>query len=188
MFSLRVTNLSYETSRQTIRNMFEDTTPGAEITDVYIPRDRATGQPRGFAFVRYREKAAAEDAMAKLDGVQLDGRRIGVGYAQFGRNNEPIKTGFTDQGAPRPLDQGPPPRRFDGPPPRGDFYDRPPRYDGPPPMGDRGGGYGGPPRGYDERGYGDRRDERRYDDRGRDFDRRGGGGYGERERHDRPRY
>lgn len=170
--------------------------------------------------------------MAKLDGVQLDGRRIGVGYAQFGRNNEPIKTGFTDQGAPRPLDQGPPPRRydappperggppggygrgppprgdfggryggrderdfydrpprrFDGPPPRGDFYDRPPRYDGPPPMGDRGGGYGGPPRGYDERGYGDRRDEWRYDDRGRDFDRRGGGGYGERERHDRPRY
>ena len=69
MFSLRVTNLSYETSRQTIRNMFEDTTPGAEITDVYIPRDRATGQPRGFAFVRYREKAAAEDVSMRHQGA-----------------------------------------------------------------------------------------------------------------------
>lgn len=59
-----------------------------EIADCYIPRNRATGQSRGFAFVRFREKHFCDDAIERLNGYHHDGRdwtvrRMGCSKGRF---------------------------------------------------------------------------------------------------------
>nr|BAG54327.1 unnamed protein product [Homo sapiens] len=49
MTSLKVDNLTYRTSPDTLRRVFEKY---GRVGDVYIPRDRYTKESRGFAFVR----------------------------------------------------------------------------------------------------------------------------------------
>ena len=39
-----------------------------KVVDVFIPRDRRTGDSRGFAFVRYKYQDEAAKAVDKLDG------------------------------------------------------------------------------------------------------------------------
>ncbi|MBZ3883029.1 Serine/arginine-rich splicing factor 2 [Sciurus carolinensis] len=82
MTSLKVDNLTYRTSPNTLRRVFQKYGP---IGDVYIPRDRFTRKSRGFAFVRFHHKHHAEDAMDALDGIVLDGRELRVQMARYGR-------------------------------------------------------------------------------------------------------
>lgn len=49
-----------------------------EVTDVFLPTDHATSRPRGFGFVTLSSRAAAEEAIAKMDQSQLDSRTIRV--------------------------------------------------------------------------------------------------------------
>jgi len=49
MVSLKVDNLTYRTTPDDLRRVFEKY---GEVGDVYIPRDRWTRESRGFAFVR----------------------------------------------------------------------------------------------------------------------------------------
>merc|ERR1712106_517446 len=65
MVSLKVDNLSYRTSTETLRRKFERY---GEIGDCYVPRDRNTGDSRGFGFVRFFDKRDAADAVKGLDG------------------------------------------------------------------------------------------------------------------------
>ncbi|ELV12918.1 Serine/arginine-rich splicing factor 2 [Tupaia chinensis] len=78
MISLKVDNLTYRTSPDTLRRVFEKY---GRIGDVYIPRDRFTKASRGFAFVRFYCKNHAEDALDAVDGVVLDGRKLRVQMA-----------------------------------------------------------------------------------------------------------
>ncbi len=48
-----------------------------EVKDVYVPFDRDTGSPRGFAFVTMGNEDA-EKAIENLSGVELQGRVIDV--------------------------------------------------------------------------------------------------------------
>ncbi|PKK25530.1 serine/arginine-rich splicing factor 2 [Columba livia] len=66
MTSLKVDNLTYRTSPDTLRRVFEKY---GRVGDVYIPRDRYTKESRGFAFVRFHDKRDAEDAMDAMDGA-----------------------------------------------------------------------------------------------------------------------
>ena len=75
---LYVGNLSFDTNEEGVRNMFE--AHGA-VTDCFLPTDRDTGRPRGFAFVTMPAKDA-EAACAKVNGLELDGRTIRVNEAQ----------------------------------------------------------------------------------------------------------
>lgn len=50
MVSLKVDNLTYRTTPEDLRRVFERC---GEVGDIYIPRDRFTRESRGFAFVRY---------------------------------------------------------------------------------------------------------------------------------------
>lgn len=43
------------------------------------------GQPRGFAFVEFSDREAAEKAIAQLDGKSLLGRPLAVRFADGGR-------------------------------------------------------------------------------------------------------
>nr|XP_024389265.1 serine/arginine-rich splicing factor SC35-like isoform X1 [Physcomitrium patens] len=64
-----------------------------KVVDIFIPRDRRTGESRGFAFVRYKYSDEAQKAIERLDGRAVDGRNIVVQSAKYGRNDEPIHRG-----------------------------------------------------------------------------------------------
>lgn len=73
---LFVAGLPESITEDALREIFEAT--GGSITDVSLPRDRATGRVRGFGFVTFatpEEAAAARDA---LDGSLQAGRSISV--------------------------------------------------------------------------------------------------------------
>ena len=76
---LYVGNLSYNTSQADLEAFFA---AAGEVREVAIPTDRETGQPRGFAFVTMGSPAAAEQAIAKLNGTMLDGRNLKINEAQ----------------------------------------------------------------------------------------------------------
>ncbi|XP_037958280.1 serine/arginine-rich splicing factor 2 [Teleopsis dalmanni] len=86
MVSLKVDNLTYRTTPEDLRRVFERC---GEVGDIYIPRDRYTRESRGFAFVRYYDKRDAEDALEAMDGRMLDGRELRVQMARFGRPTSP---------------------------------------------------------------------------------------------------
>jgi nucleolin len=59
-----------------LRALFQGT--GSGIDELSLPRDRATGRPRGFAFVTLSSAADAQRAREQLDGSLVDGRSISV--------------------------------------------------------------------------------------------------------------
>ncbi|XP_053194135.1 uncharacterized protein LOC128378592 [Scomber japonicus] len=79
--SLKVDNLTYRTSPDTLRVMFE---MYGRVGDVHIPRDPYTKESKGFAFVRFHHKRDAEDAMDAMDGAMMDGRELRVQMAHGG--------------------------------------------------------------------------------------------------------
>ena len=49
-----------------------------KVTDVFLPIDRESSRPRGFGFVSFETRAAAEEAISKMDQTELDSRTIRV--------------------------------------------------------------------------------------------------------------
>ena len=76
---LYVGNLSYNTSQSDLEAFFA---AAGEVREVAIPVDRESGQPRGFAFITMANAAAANAAIAQLNGQMLDGRALRVNEAQ----------------------------------------------------------------------------------------------------------
>ena len=52
------------------------------VDRVSLVTDRETGKARGFGFVEMAQKAEAENAIASLNGRELDGRAINVNEAR----------------------------------------------------------------------------------------------------------
>eukprot|EP00741_Cyanophora_paradoxa_P011005 tig00020553_g10637.t1 len=180
--NLYVSNMSFKTTEQELIDMFNRHGRVRDCKLVMVPR---TTESRGFGFVTMSSHDEAEECIRKLNGLEVDGRKIVVEKARRSRAHSPTPGRYL--GPPEASTKYGPERGSDRPP-RAGPYDRP-RYD-------RGGGYGD--RSYGDRGsYGgsggggyDRRDDRGYrDDRGsyggRDDYRAGGyrddrgyGGYG----------
>jgi RNA recognition motif-containing protein len=76
---LYVGNLSYNTSEAALRELFAK---AGTIVSVAIPMDRATNQPRGFAFVEMESPADALKAIKLCNGQEVDGREIKVNEAK----------------------------------------------------------------------------------------------------------
>ncbi len=76
---LYVGNLSFNTGSDAIRGAFAKF---GEVTDVHLVTDRDSGQPRGFGFVTMGVAAAAEAAIAGMNGSMLDGRALRVNEAE----------------------------------------------------------------------------------------------------------
>lgn len=115
---LFVGNLPYETTEADLREHFG---PAGTLSHVFIPVDRETGRPRGFAFVEFADRAPAEDAIAKFNGQAFKGRSLSVSEARARddrpagggmgpRPSGPPRTDWTPRpgGAPRPMGGGPP--------------------------------------------------------------------------------
>ncbi|EEH58476.1 uncharacterized protein MICPUCDRAFT_9129, partial [Micromonas pusilla CCMP1545] len=86
MYSLKVDNIAYRVDVGRVREMFA---AHGEIGDVYMPRDRTTGNSRGFAFVRFIDKNEAEDAIKAMNEKEIEGRAIRVAFAEEPRAANP---------------------------------------------------------------------------------------------------
>lgn len=130
---LFIGNLPYTATEVELR---EHLSAVAQPTHVFLPMDRVTGKPRGFAFVEFPEREQAEEAIRRLHGQPFKGRPLAVSEARA-RDEAP---------GPRPsapyVPSGGGGGSFGGPPaPGGAPGARPQRSFGPPakPRGARGG-------------------------------------------------
>ncbi|CAH1454116.1 unnamed protein product [Lactuca virosa] len=89
-YSLLVLNITFRTTADDLFPLFDKY---GKVVDVFIPRDRRTGDSRGFAFVRYKYADEAQKAVEKLDGRVVDGREMMVQFAKYGPNAEKIHKG-----------------------------------------------------------------------------------------------
>jgi RNA recognition motif-containing protein len=79
------------------------------VVEVFIPTDRNTGRPRGFAFVELADEEAMNRAIEELDGREVEGRQIRVNEAQERprRSPTPPPSGPPfERGGPRPKPKG----------------------------------------------------------------------------------
>jgi RNA recognition motif-containing protein len=76
---LYVGGLSFNTDEEELKQLF---TQIGEVISCHIIRDRDTGQSRGFAFVEMTSDAEARQAIAQLNGYDLDGRSLTVNEAR----------------------------------------------------------------------------------------------------------
>ena len=77
--NLYVGNLSYDTTEDALRELFE---AYGEVESVNVVTDRDTGRSRGFAFVEMADDALAAEAITQLNEKELDGRNIKVAEAR----------------------------------------------------------------------------------------------------------
>src|SRR5262245_20421228 len=75
--SLYVGNMAFSTTEDQLRELFSQY---GTVTRVQLITDRETGRPRGFAFVGMSD--GADQAIAALNGAQLDGRALTVNEAK----------------------------------------------------------------------------------------------------------
>src|SRR5579859_779861 len=73
---LFVAGLPDSISEEVLKQIFEAT--GGTVVNVSLPKDRATGRPRGFGFVTLSTPAQAQSARDALDGSMQAGRSISV--------------------------------------------------------------------------------------------------------------
>jgi cold-inducible RNA-binding protein len=79
MKNIFVGNLSFRTTEQEIRSLFE----GYDTVDhVNVVTDRDSGQARGFAFVEMSNTTEADQAISALNGTDVDGRTLNVNEAR----------------------------------------------------------------------------------------------------------
>ena len=79
MVNIFVGNLSYQTTQDELQAAFGQF---GNVERVQIITDRATGQPRGFAFVEMTDQTEAENAIAQMNGAELNGRALNVNIAR----------------------------------------------------------------------------------------------------------
>lgn len=101
---LFVGNLPYDASEAELREHFAVVGP---LSHVFVPVDRETGRPRGFAFVEFADPAMASAAIARLHNQPFKGRLLSVSEARA-RDSRPAGGLPPSGGAPR-FDRGPRP-------------------------------------------------------------------------------
>ena len=82
--TIYVGNLSLEVVESDLNELFSQYGP---VKSVHVPIDRQTGKKRGFAFVEMRDQQQEEDAIAALDGAELEGRQLKVNPADPTRDS-----------------------------------------------------------------------------------------------------
>jgi RNA recognition motif-containing protein len=94
---LFIGNLPYDVTEAELRAHFAAVGP---LVSLALPTDRDTGKPRGFAFVEFRERADAEDAIRHLNNQAFKGRPLAVSEARARDDRTPV--GPSRPAVPRP--------------------------------------------------------------------------------------
>lgn len=94
---LFIGNLSYDVTEAELRAHCAALGPLAALA---LPTDRDTGKPRGFAFVEFRERADAEEAIRRLNHQMFKGRPLAVSEARVRGDHATPRA--TRPAAPRP--------------------------------------------------------------------------------------
>ena len=76
---LFVGNIAFHTTEDLLKQRFA---AYGGVVSVSVVTDRDSGQSRGFAFVEMENVAAAQKAIAALDGQDLEGRTLRVQVAE----------------------------------------------------------------------------------------------------------
>ena len=76
---LYVGNLPFHATEELISSRFAAC---GKVVSVAVIMDRETSRPRGFAFVDMENASAAQQAIAELDGKDLEGRPLRVRIAE----------------------------------------------------------------------------------------------------------
>ncbi len=76
---LFVGNLAFTTTENDLQDAFA---AHGVVTEANLMMDRATGRPRGFAFVTMASPEEAQKAIAAMNGATLDGRSLTVNEAR----------------------------------------------------------------------------------------------------------
>lgn len=79
MNQLFVGGLAWATDDAALTDFFAQV---GEVRSLTIVMDRDTGRSRGFGFVEMADANAAREAIERLDGATLDGRRLVVNTAR----------------------------------------------------------------------------------------------------------
>ena len=93
--------MSYETTQSELESLFSE---AGKVTEVFLPDDRDTGRPRGFAFIEFTEEATVAVAIEKFDGRELNGRTLRVNEAEAKQQRHSPQ--FADSG-PSGMHRGP---------------------------------------------------------------------------------
>lgn len=70
-----VGNLAYSSTDSDLRELFE---AHGNVTSARVVMDKFSGQSRGFGFVEMPDRAEADIAIAQINGVDFQGRRLRV--------------------------------------------------------------------------------------------------------------
>ena len=79
MVNIYVGNLSYSTTEDDLRNMFE---AHGRVDRASVVMDRMSGRSKGFGFVEMPNDAEARNAIAALNEMETQGRRLVVNEAK----------------------------------------------------------------------------------------------------------
>ncbi len=77
--NIYVGNLSYDATEDQLRDWFAEF---GQVESVSVITDRATGRPRGFAFVEMPDDAEGQKAIDELNEKEMDGRALKVNMAR----------------------------------------------------------------------------------------------------------
>jgi len=87
-----VGNLAFQTRQDEVETLFSE---AGKVEEVFLPVDRDTGRPRGFAFVTFETDAEAAAAIEKFNGHELAGRALRVNAAE----DRPPRSGGFNRGS-----------------------------------------------------------------------------------------
>ena len=76
---LYVGNLSFSTTSQDLEKIFGEI---GSVESANLIEDRETGRSRGFGFIEMSSKEEAQNAIASLNGKEVDGRALTVNEAK----------------------------------------------------------------------------------------------------------
>jgi len=79
MNKLFVGNLSFNITENDLQDAFAE---HGSVTETNLMMDRATGRPRGFAFVTMSSPEEAQKAINAMNGKTIDGRALTVNLAR----------------------------------------------------------------------------------------------------------
>jgi RNA recognition motif-containing protein len=77
--NIYVGNLSFDTTERQLEEAFASY---GEVVSARLATDRDTNRPRGFGFVEMANQADAQNAIAGLNGKELQGRTLTVNEAR----------------------------------------------------------------------------------------------------------